>query len=114
MATPRLPAHVEVGGLIRATAARGGFGTVLAKGEPDSGTLLVICCERGTQARAYERLPQVDGTRQWVLARTQDPENPQDFAEFCNRRRAQDRDLWILELDVANAEQLIGLPPARG
>ena len=39
----RLPAHVEVAGLIRAVEAAGGFATVIAKGERDAGTLLVVC-----------------------------------------------------------------------
>ena len=105
----RLPAHIEVSGLIRAAEAAGGFGMVLAKGERDAGTLLVICCRRGTQSRAYERMPQADGTRKWALSKAQDVENPYDFTEFCDRRKQQDPDLWIVELDVANAEQLIGL-----
>ena len=40
----RLPAHLEVAGLIRAVEAAGGFATVIAKGERDAGTLLVVCC----------------------------------------------------------------------
>lgn len=112
MSDARLPAHIEVSGLIRAAQSAGGFGMVLAKGERDAGTLLVICCERGTQSRGYERMPQADGSRQWVLTKTQDPENPAEFSEFCDRRKRQDSDLWIVELDVANAERLIGLPSA--
>jgi hypothetical protein len=65
----RLPAHLEVSGLIRAVEAAGGFATVIAKGERDAGTLLVVCCERGAAAAAYERMPQPDGSRAWSLAR---------------------------------------------
>ena len=108
MSEARLPAHVEVTGLIRAVEAAGGFATVLAKGERDAGTLLIICCERGTQARAFERMPQLDGTRKWVLTKTQDPDNPTDFTEYCDRRRHQDSDLWLVELDIANGERFIG------
>jgi len=111
MSDARLPAHIEVSGLIRSVQAAGGFGMVLAKGERDAGTLLVICCERGTQARAYERMPQADGSRKWALSKTQDAEKPHDFSEFCDRRKRQDGDLWIVELDVANAERFIGLAP---
>ena len=114
MSEPRLPAHVEVGGLIRAVGAAGGFGMVLAKGERDAGTLLVICCTNGANARAYERMPQSDGTRKWFLAKVQNPENPADFTEFCDRRKRQDSDLWIVELDIANAERFIGVPPPQG
>ena len=105
---PRLPAHLEVSGLIRAVDAAGGFATVLAKGERDAGTLLVICCHRGTQATAWERMPQADGTRKWTVSRTQDPENPAEFTEWCQRRHRQDPDLWLVELDIANGERFIG------
>ena len=105
----RLPAHVEVGGLVRAVGAAGGFGTVIAKGERDAGTLLVICCENGTNSRLYERMPQLDGTRGWALVKTESAENKQDFQEYLQRRKRQDADLWVVELDIANGERFIGL-----
>ncbi len=105
----RLPAHIEVSGLIRAVDAQGGFGTVIATGERDAGTILVVCCENGTAGRIYERMPQPDGTRNWALAKAQDPENPSEFSEYYLRRKRQDSDLWIVELDIAGAERFIGL-----
>lgn len=107
----RLPAHLEVGGLIRAVDAEGGFGTVISKGERTAGTIMVLCCDRDTPARAYERMPQLDGSRKWALSRTQDSENPYEFTEWCNRRGKQDDDLWIVELDIVNAERFIGAEP---
>lgn len=103
----RLPAHLEVSGLIRAVEAAGGFATVMAKGERDAGTLLVVCCEKGGLAAAYERMPQLDGTRAWTVTRRQDVENRQEFWEYCDRRKAQDSDLWIVELDVPDPERFI-------
>jgi hypothetical protein len=105
----RLPAHLEVSGLLRAVQAAGGFATVLAKGERDAGTLLVVCCENGAKSRAYERMPLADGAREWVLSKQQDDDNPTEFSEFVARRKRQDSDLWIVELDIANAERFIGL-----
>src|SRR5690606_525742 len=97
----------EVAGLIRAVEAAGGFATVIAKGEREAGTLLVVCCESGANAAAYERMPQADGSRAWVVSRKQDSENPQEFWEYCERRRQQDDDLWVVELDVPNGERFI-------
>ena len=104
----RLPAHIEVSGMIRAVQQAGGFATVIAKGERDAGTLLVLCCENGTNLRAYERMPQADGSRKWVLSKSQDSENAHEFTEYCDRRKRQDDDLWIVELDIANGERFIG------
>jgi hypothetical protein len=105
----RLPTHVEVNGLIRAVQGAGGFATVIAKGERDAGTMLIICCENATNVRLYERMPHLDGTRKWTMTRRQDPENPSDFTEYWQLRTYQDSDLWVVELDVANAERFIGL-----
>lgn len=107
----RIPTHLEIQGLIRAVQAEGGFATVLAKGEKHAGTIMIICCENGTKLRAYERMPQLDGSRSWALSKEQNSEKQHEFGEFCARRQAQDPDLWLLELDIANAERFIGLPP---
>jgi hypothetical protein len=107
MTDSRIPAHLEVTGLIRAVETAGGFATVLAKGERDAGTLLVVCCGRDRVAAAYERLPQPDGRRRWTLSKAQDPANPREFTEYCDRRKRQDSDLWIVELDVPNGERFI-------
>lgn len=106
----RLPAHLEVTGLIRAVEAAGGFGMVVAKGERDAGTLLVICCENGTNGRLYERMPQIDGSRSWQLVKAEKAENAAEFTDYWRRRKQQDHDLWVVELDIANAERFIGLP----
>jgi len=110
----RIPAHLEVQGLIRAVEAAGGFATVLATGERDAGTLLVVCCARGRDAAAYERMPHPDGYRTWILARRQDADNPQEFWDYCERRGVQDDDLWVLELDIPDAERFIDLEGTSG
>ncbi|MCA1662079.1 MAG: DUF1491 family protein [Novosphingobium sp.] len=104
----RLPAHLEVTGLIRRVAAAGGFATVIAKGERDGGTILLVSRDSRTNPRLWERMPQLDGTRRWIAGRSQDPENPQEFNDYLTRRATQDRDLWIVELDIPNPERFIG------
>ena len=106
MAT-RLPAHLEVSGLIRSVEAAGGFATVLSKGERDAGTIMVVLAERGGNGRAYERMPQLDGTRAWACSKRQDAANPQAFAAYLARRGEQDPDLWVVELDIADGERFI-------
>ena len=43
----RLPAHVEVTAIMRRVEADGGFATVLRKGDPDRGALILVLQERG-------------------------------------------------------------------
>ncbi len=109
----RLPAHLEVAALIRQVQAEGGFGTVLHKGERDAGTLLIVLVENGENMRAYERMPQLDGTRVWIQCFVEDIENKGNIQDFLDRRRFQDPDLWILELDIARGERFIGLEPSE-
>lgn len=82
---------------------------MLQKGEQDVGTILVVLTERGTNARAYDRMPQADGRRAWILAQREDPNDKSNLQEWLDRRAAQDRDLWIVELDIPNGERFIGL-----
>jgi hypothetical protein len=114
MPDSRIPAHLEVTGLIRAVEVDGGFATVIAKGERDAGTLLVVCCDKDRACAAYERMPQPGGGRAWVLSRTQDTENPKEFWDYCDRRKRQDSDLWIVELDIPNGERFIDLTGTAG
>jgi hypothetical protein len=110
-ADARLPAQLEVSGLIRQVQADGGFAAVLQRGAEQGGTIMVVLTENGRNTRAYERMPQLNGSRIWHLSRTQAPENPQEFVNYVTRRGDQDSDLWIVELDIANGERFIGLPP---
>lgn len=109
----RLPAHVEVGGLVRQVQGEGGFAAILQKGERDAGTILIVLTENGANSRIYERMPQLDGTRKWHCALEQTNENSEEFHTFLERRGRQDGDLWIVELDIANGERFIGLPPPK-
>lgn len=107
MADARLPAHLEVSALIRAVEAAGGFGTIVARGERDAGTILILTTERGRNARLWERMPRVDGARIFELVRQQDPEKKAEFDDYLTRRTARDPESWLIELDVADAERLI-------
>ena len=105
----RLPTHLEVSGLIRAVQAEGGFATVLSKGERDAGTLAIVTLDREAPAQLYERMPMLDGSREFTLTRIQNPEKPQEFNEYLTKRGHQDPDLWIVELDIADAARFVAL-----
>ncbi|MCR9178637.1 MAG: DUF1491 family protein [Erythrobacteraceae bacterium] len=103
----RIPAHLEAGAILRLAESQGGFGTVLAKGERDAGTVLVVTTYRGEASTLYERMPALDGSRSFVATKNEDPENRQEFSEYLARRRRQDPDIWLIEVDIANAERFI-------
>lgn len=103
----RLPAHLEVSGLIRMIEAAGGFASVLAKGEKDAGTVLILTMYRGEGAALFERMPQLDGSRPFIAAKRQNDENPHEISEYLERRKRQDPDLWVIEADIADPERFI-------
>lgn len=107
----RLPAHVEVSGLIRAVESAGGFAMVLQKGERDAGTILVLTTQNGRNTRLWERMPQLDGSRKFSCTREQDDENPREIDEYVGKRQRSDPDCWVIELDIENAERFVAPGP---
>ena len=113
MTDARLPAHLEVSGLVRLVNAEGGFAAVLAKGEPDNGTIMVLTSCNARNYHLYERMPKADGERSWVCIRSAEDDHDRTLAMFLEKRRQQDPDLWIVELDIAQGERFIGSPPEK-
>jgi hypothetical protein len=107
----RLPAHLEISGLIRAVEAAGGFGMVLQKGEKDAGVILLLTTHSGKNTRLWERMPHLDGSRAFVCVRVQDDENKEEFDEYLSRRKRSDPDSWLIELDIENAERFVAGAP---
>ena len=108
----RLPARLEVAALIRLAQNGGGFAAVLKSGEEQTGTILLVLTENGANPRVYERMPRLDGIRAWHCSLRPGTDSIEKFSAYLERRGQQDRDLWIVELDIANGERLIGLPPS--
>ena len=103
----RLPAHLAVSGMIRAIESQGGFASVIAKGEKDAGTILILTIYRGENAVLFERLPQLDGSRPYIAAKQQNPEKPEEIFEYLEKRKKQDPDIWILEADIADGARFV-------
>jgi hypothetical protein len=103
----RLPAQLEASAILRLAESQGGFAAVLAKGERDAGTILLVTTCRGKASTLYERMPQLDGSRIFVATKSEDPENRQEFSDYLERRRRQDPDIWLIEVDIADPERFI-------
>ena len=101
----RVASSVLVGALLRRAEAEGGFGTVLAKGDPTAGAVAVLLMERGANPRFFERLLQPDGRYAWQESGRQPLGEPGEMQALIERRRRFDPDLWLIELDIASAER---------
>lgn len=103
----RLPAHVEAKALMRRIEAGGGFATLIAKGDPDRGSLLLQISEKGRYVCYLERQLTVSGTYQWVRCGPAAESEIAEIRDFYLKRRRFDEDIWAIELDIADAERFI-------
>jgi len=110
----RLPTQLEVASILRRTSTSGDFATVIRKGDPDRGSLLILVGSRGRHIACLERVLAVDGAYRWA---PDDPNNTAGSAEvrdFLARRARFDEDLWAIELDIAEPERFIAETTALG
>lgn len=103
--TPRLTTALFVNALIRRVNQSGGMAAVLTKGDETAGALLLITLEKGLNTGIWERTWTAQGAYGWTQVNAQVIENEEEIRDFCARRRAQDPDLWIVELDIAHGAQ---------
>lgn len=100
--TPRLTSAMLVSALVRRVNNEGGAATVLAKGDTTAGAILLILMERGIVQSVRERVLGGNGAYSWISV---GPHDQADRDAYLNRRRDRDSDLWLVELDIANAER---------
>jgi hypothetical protein len=101
----RLPSGLLVGALLRRVNDAGGLGMVLARGDEQAGAILLILSEKGNNFRAMEAGIGPVGERQLIAAGPPDGSEAMAVSDYWQRRRARDPDLWVVELDIANAER---------
>jgi hypothetical protein len=110
----RLPAHLEVASILRRTQAAGGFGTVLRKGDPDRGSVLLVISSRGRHFSCLERMLSIGGDYGWQATGPAESAGSAEIADFLARRARFDEDYWALELDIAEPERFIAETTAQG
>lgn len=96
---------MTVDALSRRVTAAGGFATVLARGDDGAGAILLICTDRGAFGKLLERTVDLDGQYRWTPCGPQDVESGEKRDSYIQRRRKSDPDLWLIELDIADAER---------
>ena len=101
----RLASSVLVAALLKRAEAEGGFGSVLAKGDANSGAVAVLLVERGANPRLFERMLQPDGRYGWEESGQPGLGEPGAVQALIERRRRFDPDLWLIELDTASTER---------
>jgi hypothetical protein len=77
----------------------------LAKGDATAGAILFVAQERGENPRAYERGIGPQGATELVA--TGPDGDAQAITDYWMRRRRSDPDLWVVEVDIAQAERFV-------
>lgn len=109
MTEPRLAAHVQIDAIRRVCEGEGGFATILAKGDRTAGDIVIIYRERGGAASLIRRAMSWDGPPQWTNIERQTFDKESELEDSLAKWRIVDRDLWLIELDVPDAERFIAI-----
>jgi len=99
----RLPTHLSVGALVRRVNDAGGFAVIRARGEAQSGAILVVIEEDGG-VRGLERFRDLDDRESLVPA---GPADARAMDDYWKKRRVSDPDLWVIELMIPQAERFV-------
>ena len=107
MSGGRLPPRLEVPALLRRAEAQGGFATVVHKGDPESGAVLLLVSSRGRHVASLQRILAMNGSYEWQATGPGDSADSAEVARFLTKQRQFDPDLWVVELDIAEPERFI-------
>lgn len=103
----RIKTDIWVGALRRRVEAAGGFATVIAKGEPESGAVLLLLRAASGTTTALSRVNMGDGKVSWQPIFENREERDPAAQDALEKRRKFDPDLWIVELDIENPGRFI-------
>ncbi|GGI89250.1 hypothetical protein GCM10007973_27050 [Polymorphobacter multimanifer] len=98
----RLAAGLKVSALLRTVQAVGGFGVVLARGDQEAGSIAVVVREGGEELLLAPVMA-LSGRYAWSEAA-----RGEAVAGWVSRARQRDPDLWVVEIEAADAMRLVG------
>ena len=100
-----LPSGILVSALLKRVNDSGGMGMVRARGDAESGAILLLLNENNGSSKVMERA--LDPLGKVILVETgpADPADAKAREAYCRRRRDRDPDLWVVELDIPSAER---------
>ncbi|TGX53304.1 DUF1491 family protein [Sphingomonas gei] len=101
----RLTSALLVSALVRRADQQGGSAMILAKGDAGAGGILLVTYYKGSNPRLFERGSDPQGAPTLLPAGPQDIADEMAVRDYWQRRRGFDRDLWVVELDIADAER---------
>ena len=104
-----LATHIWVGALIRRAQLAGAFATVVRKGDPTGGAVLVKAYNpRSREASLFASAFRGEGERVWMqpVASNSEP----DLDAYVEKQSRFDRDLWVVEIEDAQGRHFLTEP----
>lgn len=101
----RLTSRMLASALVRRAGQQGGFATVMRKGDEVAGAILLLCLEKGVDFGLFERVPDYEGGYRLMRCGPEVGASPDKTSQYLDRRVKSDPDIWIIELDIAEAER---------
>lgn len=99
-ALPRLASRFRIDALRRRVGAAGGFATILAHGDDGAGAIAVVTRDAGVE-RVLAAVLGADGYEFAEMALGD------GVAPWIEKARRRDPDLWVIELDIPQAQQFV-------
>ena len=109
-----LPARLEASSLVRRAEIEGGFGMIVARGDPDRGSLVLLFAERGRHVACLERGLDSSGDYNWQRTGPIAGASAEEVRNWAEKRRRFDPDTCLIELDVPRSERFIAETTAIG
>ena len=107
MSDGRLPAGLEVGGLLRRAETEGGHGMVIHKGDERRGALTLLVARRGVHVACLERTLTIAGDYAWRKVGPAANAASDEVSDWARKRLRMDADEWQIELDIPSAERFV-------
>ena len=99
------PTALRVNAFCRVVEAAGGQAMVLARGDRESGVVLLLTLDSAGDAALFERERDLDGVSR-IVRRRADMVSEGALNDYWRGRRRNDPDLWVVEAIVAGGERL--------
>lgn len=97
--TPRITSGMLIGALRRRAEADGGSATILSRGDEISGALIIAWADKGETQAMFERGLGPDDCYVWREAGPETGSQWPQFAQYLEKRRRFDPDIWVVEID---------------
>jgi hypothetical protein len=100
----RVPTHLWVSACLSLCSQKGVPAYVACRGDADSGTVLLRVTGRDGGTRLLSQVRQLSGALGWMEAAQNGPVDPQAAIAYIEKARGRDPDLWVIEVEAADAE----------